>query len=296
MSNMNVSVTLRLQDQFTGPVRALLQQFQQLTRAAQDFNRAAGGAGSPSGFGRMQQQVRAVANEVQRLTGQFSGLARSMAAPTGGSFAQRQISDMRQLISLQQQAIANNARMPAGPAGPAAPAAPRMPGMAAAASAAWGRRGFSPNASLMDRAQYRGVNLAEQALATGALDYDRVRTQLQMFTVPRHENDDPNRPLMAPVLTQQDLVRAAVLAREYSQSFRSLSPAHILETFREIMTQFRSSEEAFAFLPELLRVQGFQVLGGDSIERAREGMLRLLRGVGLSGRLIGPEGELTLDQ
>jgi hypothetical protein len=42
-ANMNVSVTLRLVDQFTQNVRAFQQQFQQLTRGVQEFNRAIGG-------------------------------------------------------------------------------------------------------------------------------------------------------------------------------------------------------------------------------------------------------------
>jgi hypothetical protein len=275
MSNMSVSVTLRLQDQFTGPVRALLQQFQQLTRAAQDFNRAAGGAGSNTPYGLMQSLVRGLTGEVRNLIGQVNQLGRSMAAPTSGTFAQRQISDMQRLLGLQQQAISNNARMAAGPAGPAGPRVPGGP----PSSGFWGRRGFNPNASLMDRAQYRGVNLAEQTLATGALDFDRARTQLEILGLPAEVR-----------------ARAELAAREYSTIFRSLSPGHILETFREIVTQFQSAEEAFQLLPELLRIQDWQVLGGDSIERARDGMLRLVRAMGLSGRLIGPEGNLSLGE
>ena len=47
---MSVSVALRLQDQFTGPVRQLVQQLQGLTRTAQEFNRAMGGTGTNTHF------------------------------------------------------------------------------------------------------------------------------------------------------------------------------------------------------------------------------------------------------
>src|SRR5262245_25596437 len=149
--NMTVSVTLQLRDQFTAPVRALIQQLDGLTRKAQEFNRALGATSSTSPLGRLQQQARAVANDVRQLANSFSQLGRAMGTPTRGGFAASQVAGMRQLIGLQQQALANQNRLNNAGGGRGA----NPPGGAAGF---WGRRGFNPNASVADRAQYRGVN------------------------------------------------------------------------------------------------------------------------------------------
>jgi hypothetical protein len=267
--NMNVSVTLRLQDQFTGPVKNLLQQLQGLTRAAQQFNQAFSGAGNANGFGRVQAQVRALGNDVKQLASNFSALGRSMSAPSGGGLVQGQVVGMKQLLHLQSQALRNQTQL-AGGSG-------RVPNVGG--SGFWGRRGFSPNASLADRAQYRAVNLGEQSLIQGALGLDIARTQLGMLS-----------------LSEEDQREAETFARNYSQTFRALNRAHILESIREIIPQFRTTAEAFQFTPELLRIQDWLVLNGSTVEQARSGMLRLTRAVGLTGRLTGPEGNLTLQE
>ena len=278
--SMNVSVVLRLQDAFTGPVRGIIQQMQGLTRAAQEFNRALGGTGSNTTFGRIQNQARALNGDVRQLAQSFAQLGRSMGAQSGGGLVQGQIGSMQRLLGLQQQALRNQTHLNAGGGGGRGPAGP--------GGGIWGRRGFSPNASLADRAQYRAVNLGEQSLVSGFLDLDRPRTQLGMLTLAR--------PGHQPVLTQEDLAVAESAAAELSTTFRSLSRGHILETFRELVPMFNRVDDAFAMLPEMLRIQDWQVLQGDTAERAREGMLSLLRAVGLSGRLIGPDGRLKLDE
>jgi methyl-accepting chemotaxis protein len=277
-TNMAVSVTLQLRDQFTGPVRQLINNLQQLTRVAQDFNRALGGTGGTSPFGRIQTDVRRLNADVRQLAGSFQSLARSMGTP-GGSFAQRQIGDMRTLLGLQQQAIANNTRLNSGGGSGRVPNVPGTGGI-------FGSRGFHPNASLIDRAQYRAVNLGEQSLATGFLDLDRARTRLAMLATPREGQ--------RPILSQEDLGLAETAATQYSQIFRSLSRAHVLDTFGEVATQFQNIDHAFRLLPELLNVQDWHVLMGDSVEQARAGMLSLVRAIGLSGRLIDNEGRLSL--
>jgi hypothetical protein len=75
------------------------------------------GAGGGSPFGRMSQEVRNLTNDVRALVGQMSQLGRATGAGTGGSVAQQHIAGMRQLLSLQQQALANNNRLVAGPGG-----------------------------------------------------------------------------------------------------------------------------------------------------------------------------------
>ena len=283
--NMAVSVTLRLQDQFTGPVRALMQQMQGLTRAAQEFNRALGGTGSNTTFGRIQSQARALTNDVRQLTNQFQQLSRSMGAQSGGGFAGGQVANMRQLLQLQQQALANQNRL----AGGGGARGPTPAGSSRWGGGFWGNRsGFSPNASLVDRAQHRAVGLGERSLVEGFFDLDRPRTQLEMLTRAR--------PGHQAVLTREDLGAAEAAAAELSTTFRSLSRGHILETFRELVPMFNRVDDAFALLPEMLRIQDWQVLQGDTAEKAREGMLSLLRAVGLSGRLIGPDGRLKLDE
>ena len=117
-TNMSVSVTLSLVDRFTANIRTFQSQLQQLTRSVQDFNRSMGGPGPTNSFARMVGDVRALSGEVRNLVGQFSRLGRALTgSTTGGSFSLRQLADLRQVIALQQQVIANNGRMVAGPPG-----------------------------------------------------------------------------------------------------------------------------------------------------------------------------------
>jgi hypothetical protein len=276
--NMSVSVTLRLQDQFTGPVRQLMQQMQQLTQRAQEFNRALGGTGTSTTFGRIQTEARALNAEVRTLAGSFSQLTRSMGGSLGGSFGQRQVRELQRVLGLQRQVINNNSTISSGGGG----RVPNVPG----GGGIWGRRGFSPNASLADRAQYRLVNVGEQSLVSGFLDLDRARTRLQMLATP---NDGQR-----PILTPEDVAAAEQVATQYSQIFRSLSRAHVLDTFGEVATQFQNVDHAFRLLPELLNVQDWHVVMGDSVEQARAGMLSLVRAIGLSGRLVDNDGRLSL--
>ena len=276
--NMNVSVTLRLQDQFTQPVRGLMQTMQELTRRAQEFGRALGGTGSTNTFGRLQTQVRSINNDVKQLASSFQQLGRATGASSGGAFGQSQISGMRQMIQLQQQIIANNGRMAASnrmasvPGPPGTPTGPRGGGI-------FGRSGFNPNASIPDRLQYGAVNEAQRSLIEGALGLDRSRTQLGMLG-----------------LSEADQAEAERFASEFSQVFRALNRAHILESVREIIPQFKTTAEAFQFTPELLRIQDWLVLNGSTVAQARGGMLKLTRAVALSSRLTGPEGNLTLEE
>jgi hypothetical protein len=212
-----------------------------------------------------------------------------MVAPTAGSFAQRQIADMRTLIGLQQQAIANNTRMIAGPAGPSGL---RTTG-GSGAGGFWGRRGFSPNASLADRFQHRFVGAGERSLIEGALDLDRVRTQLQILATPRPDPNDPTRTLPG-VITPKLVAEAETFATELSRTFRVLNRAHILDTFREIVTQFEHAEDAARLLPHLLNMQEWNVLMGDNLQQARQGTLEMLRAIGLSGRLVNNAGRISI--
>jgi hypothetical protein len=301
---MNVSVTLRLIDQFTQNVRTVQAQLRDLTRGVADFNRAAGGSGSSSPFARMQAQVRGLSGEVRGLVGQFAQLGRAMGTPTGGSFAQRQITDMRTLIQLQQQAISNNARMLSGPGGPGGPSGPRGgfrggSGFQGGPGGFWGRRGFNPNASLADRAQYRMVNQAEQSLFEGFFDLDRARTRLMMLANPNINRgtsfpEDPTTMLVPGMITPETVAQAEVLAGRYQRVFRSLNRAQILDTFGEIVTNFENVQDAFTLLPDLLNVQDWHVIMGDTVPQARQGMLNLLRAIGLSGRLINNQGRLSI--
>jgi hypothetical protein len=83
-------------------------------------------------------------------------------------------------------------------------------------------------------------------------------------------------------------------AVELTRQFRSLNRAHVLDTFKELVTQFSNPEAAFQLLPELLAVQEWQVLQGNTVEQAREGMAKLVRAMGLSGRLVNEQGTLKL--
>jgi hypothetical protein len=178
---MSVSVALRLRDEFTGPVRQLVQNLQQLTRVATEFNRALGGSGSNTTFGRLQSQTRALNTDVRQLASSFQQLGRAMGTPSGGGIVQGQVAGMRQLLGLQQQAMQNQARLNGGGG---SGRVPNVPGGSSSWGGFWGRRGFSPNASLADRAQYRAVNMGEQSLVSGFLDLDRARTRLSMLAAP----------------------------------------------------------------------------------------------------------------
>jgi hypothetical protein len=117
-TNMSVSITLSLVDRFTANIRTFQSQLQGLARSVQDFNRSMGGAGSTNSFARITNDVRALGSEVRNLVGQFNRLGRALTdSTTGGSFSQRQIADLRQVLTLQQQIIANSSRMVAGPPG-----------------------------------------------------------------------------------------------------------------------------------------------------------------------------------
>jgi hypothetical protein len=265
--NMNVGVTLRLVDQFTGGVRAFQQQLQSLTQGIQAFNRAAG-TGNTSPFGKIQGQVRQLRADVQQLVGGFQQLARvSSATSSGGGLVGSQVASMRQLLTLQQQAIANNARLASGGGrGPAGPGGPSH----------WGRRGFNPNASLADRAQYRAVNFMEQSLGEAILQPDIARTRLRRLD-----------------LSPETMALAEQAAQQYARVFPELTRGAILSTFSEIVTQFRSDAEGFAALPYLLRVQQLDIQAGRRPRDSMQGMLQLLRAVGLTGRLTDAEGNFT---
>jgi len=178
-SNMRVSLTLTLVDQFTQHGRAVRDTLNSIKQSAEGLQRAfAGGSSMGRAFTSMQSQARALGQELRSLNTQFSQLGSTMGRGSGGSFAQRQVSDLRQVLQLQQQVIANQGRMVAGPGGGG-----RFGGGGGgfAGGGFLGRSGFSPNASIQDRLQYRGVNLAERSVAEGTLDLDRVRTRFSML-------------------------------------------------------------------------------------------------------------------
>jgi hypothetical protein len=283
---MSVSVHLRLVDSLTQGARAAVRELQRLSQAGQQFNRALGGGGASNSFARMVNDVRALSGEVRNLVGQFNRLGRALtSSTTAGGFGQRQISDLQRMLQLQQQVIANNARMNL----PAPGGGPRGGGP----GGIWGRSGFNPNASLMDRLQFHGVNLGQRSLIEGALDLDRARTALQMLATPRPDPSNPGQ-LLPGVISPEAVAQAEVAAQQLSRIFPSLNRGHILDTFREIAPMFENIQDAFTLLPDLLNVQQWHVLMGDSVPQAREGMLRLMRAIGLSGRLINNNGRLSL--
>lgn len=221
MTNMNVSLTLRLVDQFTQHGRAVGDTLNSIKQSAENLQRAfAGGSSMGRAFTSMQSQARALGQELRSLQNNFSQLGTAMNRSSGNSFAQRQISDLRQVLQLQQQVLANNQRMVTGPGGPVGP---RGPGGTGGGGGFWGRSGFSPNASIQDRLQYRGVNLAERSVAEGTLDLDRVRTRFSMLG-----------------LSPETRSQAEHLAAELGSQFRELTKADILDTFSEAVTQFLS--------------------------------------------------------
>ena len=226
----------------------------------------------------MQNQARALNSDVRQLAQGFAQLGRSMGASSGGGLVQGQVAGMRQLLGMQQQALQNQARLNAGGGSGRVPNVPGGGGI-------WGRRGFSPNASLADRAQHRAVGVGEQSLIAGFLGYDIARTNLRALASPRVDPNNPDRllpGLIAPEVVDQ-IEREAV---GLTQQFRSLNRSHVLDTFKELVTQFSSPDFAFALLPMMLGVQEWQVLQGGTVEQAREGNARLLRAMGLSGRLV----------
>ena len=167
------------------------------------------------------------------------------------------------MIQLQQQIIANNNRLASGGGrGPAGPG-----------GSLWGRRGFNPNASLADRAQYRGVNFLEQSLGEAILQPDIARIRLRRLD-----------------LSPETMRMAEEAAAVYSRAMPELTRGAVLSTIAEIVTQFRTDAEAFNALPYLLRVQQLDIQSG---RRGREGMLDLLKAVGMTGRLTDPEGNFT---
>jgi hypothetical protein len=267
--NMNVSVTLRLVDQFTSGLRQLQQNLQQFAQTAQNLNRTIGGQGANTPLGRMQQQIRTLNTDVRQLVGGFQQLGRVSSAAPGGGFAAGQAAGMRLLIQLQQQALANQARLNGGGSRGQPPGPP--------GGASWlGRRGFSPNASLADRGQYRAVNFLEQSLGEAILQPDIARTRLRRLD-----------------LSSETMAMAEEAAAAYSRAMPELTRGAILSTVAEIVTQFRSDNEAFQALPYLLRVQQLDIQSGRRGREGMTGMLDLLKAVGMTGRLTDADGTFT---
>ena len=143
--------------------------------------------------------------------------------------------------------------------------------------------------------QYRAVNFAEQSLVAGALELDRARTNLAMLANPRRDPNNPNQ-LLPGVISPETVAEIEREAVGLTQQFRSLNRAHVLDTFKELVTQFSSPGSAFQLLPMMLQMQEWQVLQGQTVEQAREGNSRLVRAMGLSGRLVDNNGQLLINR
>lgn len=259
---MNVSITLNLQDQFSSKIQGVINHLNQLKAAAQSVQQAFSANSLAGGFASMNRQVQSLQAGLRQLQNQITATNRSLQAPAGGAFGQQQLGAMRQMLQMQQQMIANQNRLNQAQA--------RGNGGGNAGNGWLGRNGFSPNASLIDRAQYRGVNMAERSLTEGALGFDRARTAL---TLKNLDSDMAER-------------KAGAYAREYKE----LSKANILDTMGEILTQFGTDAQGMQMVPHLLKLQRASMIGGETREQARKGMLEIVRGVGLTGRLTDNEG------
>jgi hypothetical protein len=128
----------------------------------------------------------------------------------------------------------------------------------------------------MDRAQYRGVNFLEQSLGEAILQPDIARTRLRRLDLP-----------------PETMRMAEEAAAVYSRAMPELTRGAILSTVSEIVTQFRTDAEAFNALPYLLRVQQLDIQSGRRGTEGMQGMLDLLKAVGMTGRLTDPEGNFT---
>ena len=182
--NMSVSVTLKLQDQFTQPVRQLMQTMQQLTQRAQEFGRALGGTGTertPSAASsrrtRSTQRRREAARHFVPAAGsrRWHVVGRRRSAGPGRRHAPA-------VLGLQHQASPTITAITGG-------GSSRGPNVGG--GGIWGRRGFSPNASLMDRAQHRAVGVGEQSLIAGVPGLRHRPHQLARARKPKGRSQQP---------------------------------------------------------------------------------------------------------
>lgn len=270
MAGMNVSITLSLQDQFSGPLKAVQAQLQGLANTAKAITAGFANVGQP--FAGLGRQVQGLQQQMRALTASAQQLQTAISRPVGGGmFGGQQLAGMQRVLQMQQQMIANAQRLNQ------VQGTPRGGG---SAPNSWlGRNGFNPNASLIDRAQYRGVNLAEQTFAEGALGIDKARTGLMMKGVA-----DATR------------AQAEVFAAEWARQYPELTRSGITDTIGEIVTQFKNDADAFKLMPELLDIQRLGVYGGESYQNASKGMLSLVRALGITGRLTDNEGNINVKE
>lgn len=261
---MNVSITLTLQDQFTNRINGIINSLNQLKAAAAGLNKAFSAQSLGSGFTGLNRQVTTLNANMQRLAQTASQVQRSLGSAMvgGGMSGQGQLATMRQMLQLQQQMLANQNRLNAA----------QTRGSGSGGGWFGDRRGFHPNASLIDRGQNRAVNFISSVASEGTFSLDKVRTRLRMFGRPQSDIDM--------------IERAAVeMGREYGE----LSRADRLETFGEMLGQFQTAKEAVDVSRELFDIQRFNIFQGDTVEKARGGMLSLVRTVGLRGLLTDNE-------
>ena len=273
--HMNVSVTLRLAGSIHGPACAsLMQQMQGLTRERRSSTARSAAPAARTPFGRMQQQVRARAPATcSNLVEQFPA-ARSCHGhvvgwrPRAGA-GRRHASALAAADSRPSQ---NQARLALARWRPWADAARRHPG----------RHLGSPRLQPERIARRsRAVPRGESWRAVARVRLPRPRPRAHSPLNARHAAGRS-----AADSHHRGCRPAEQAATQYSQIFRSLSRAHVLDTFGEVATQFQNVDHAFRLLPELLNVQDWHVIMGDTVEQARAGMLE----PGARHRLVRPAG------
>src|SRR5436853_200503 len=134
VSNMNVSITLRLNDHLSRTIKAPIVALRELQKVAQDVSKAFNN-NSPNGFAKMQGQARALVGDLRGVNQALQRTKSAMAGGTGGNLIGRgQLASMREMLRLQQQMITNQNRLYSMPAG----------GGGSRGGGLLGRAGFSP--------------------------------------------------------------------------------------------------------------------------------------------------------
>ncbi|MDX2205833.1 MAG: hypothetical protein NW223_23990 [Hyphomicrobiaceae bacterium] len=270
MAGMNVSITLKLVDQFTGNIKGVVAGLREIGKAASDIQKAFASAGAGSmanGFTRLQGQVRTLANdmrqlgnEVQRING-LSGGSRS-----GGLFGRQGLAELRQALAMQERMLANQGRLN------------QIARLGSQPSGWLGRNGFSPNASIIDRAQNRAVNAGEQAIGAGVFDLDKARTRLALQN-----------------LGQADQAKVGAEIGRLGKLYTQFSHAQLLDTFSEFALQFKTIDEGLKILGPVVEMQRFNLLMGDDRDKARRGTQSIVRAAGISSRLIDKDGNANVE-
>lgn len=282
-ANFVESATLRVIDRSTAPINkinAALRRLQQTAKAMKSINIA---GGNTSGLRSMSAAIRRVNQDMERMRASMRSMGRAGGSPFSASGINQATAAVNRLTAAYNRAAAASARIRPPPAGGGfgggrgggtPPIGPRRVWW----SGFGGSSGFSPNASVIDRIQYRLINEAEAALARGAMEIDVARIYGSMINTPENQ-------------AHAEAVVADILKR-YGETTRG----NLLQLWHEASTNFAEATDADVLLPELAKTIRLSSLQGADVNQAQDGIIRLVKMLAAAGKLTNTSGRLNADE